>query len=84
MRRPVAIALACTVLLFAGLTTWVGMISGAPPQFLVADAIGGLTFLAAGLVAVVLRPGSAAGPALMASAALWFLGSYGPTGQPRA
>lgn len=82
MRRPATLVLTLTVLAFAGVTTWVGAISGAPPQFLVADAAGGLTFLAAGTIAMVLRPASPAGPALALSSALWFVGSYGPTGQP--
>ncbi len=67
---------------FAALTTAVGAASGAPLEFLVLDAVTGLTFVGAGLFAAWYRPSSPAGPLLMASGALWFVGSYGPTARP--
>ncbi|MBA2264671.1 MAG: sensor histidine kinase [Chloroflexi bacterium] len=77
-----ALALAAGVIAFAAVTTVVGMASGAPPQFLVADLVMGLTFVASGLIAVWLRPHSPAGPMLLVCGALWFVGSYAPSGQP--
>ena len=82
MSRHAAIASSIAVGVFALVTTGVGISSGAPPQFLVADLVGGLSFLVSGLAAVWLRPRSPAGPMLIACAALWFVGSYAPTGQP--
>lgn len=82
MSRPAAIASSLAVGVFAFITTGVGIASGAPPQFLVADLVGGLSFLLSGLAAVWLRPRSPAGPMLITCAALWFVGSYAPTGQP--
>jgi signal transduction histidine kinase len=67
---------------FAAVTTVVGAASGAPPEFLVLDAVTGLSFVAAGLVGAWYRPSSPAGSLLIASGALWFVGSYGPTGRP--
>lgn len=74
--------LAMAVTAFAALTTGVGSASGAPALFLVLDGTLGLTFVACGLAAASLRPGSPAGPILMVSGVLWFIGSYAPTGQP--
>lgn len=82
MSRRAGLALAAGVVGFAILTTMVGMASGAPPDFLVADLAMGLTFVVAGLAAVWFRPASPAGPMLLVSGLLWFLGSYGPSGQP--
>jgi signal transduction histidine kinase len=82
MSRRRGLALAAGVVVFATITTFVGSASGAPAQFLVLDLVTGLTFVVAGLVAVWLRPGSAAGPMLIASGGLWYVGSYAPTGQP--
>jgi signal transduction histidine kinase len=76
------LALAAGVLAFAFVTTLVGAASGAPADFLVADLVMGATFIAAGLTAVILRPGSPAGPMLLVSGALWFVGSYSPSRQP--
>lgn len=67
---------------FAAVTTAVGAASGAPLEFLVLDGVTGLSFVVAGLVAAWYRPSSPAGPLLMASGALWFVGSYGPTLRP--
>jgi signal transduction histidine kinase len=82
MSRRSAVLLAIGVTLFAALTTVVGAASGAPARFLVLDATTGLTFVAAGLVAAWFRPASPAGLLLLVSGALWFVGSYGPTGRP--
>jgi signal transduction histidine kinase len=80
---PRAVVLAGVgVAVFAIATTLVGIASRAPADFLVIDLATGSTFLVAGLVAARLRPGSPAGPALLVSAVLWFVGSYGPSGQP--
>ena len=81
MSRRVVLA-AIGVAAFALVTTLVGIASGAPVDFLVLDLVTGSSFLAAGLVAARLRPGSPAVPALLTAAALWFVGSYGPSGQP--
>jgi signal transduction histidine kinase len=80
-RRAVVLA-AVGVAAFAAATTLVGSASGAPVDFLVLDLLTGSSFFIAGLAAARLRPGSPAGPALLLSAVLWFVGSYGPSGQP--
>jgi signal transduction histidine kinase len=82
MSRRSAVALAAGVVAFAAITTAVGAASGAPPQFLVADLVTGMTFVSAGLAAVWLRAGSPVGPSLLVCGALWYVGSYAPTGQP--
>lgn len=82
MSRRSAVFLAVGVTLFAALTTVVGAASGAPARFLVLDAATGLTFVVAGLVAAWFRPASPAGLLLLVSGALWFVGSYSPTGRP--
>ena len=80
-RRSVVLA-AVGVAAFAAVTTLVGSASGAPVDFLVLDLVTSSAFLVAGLAAARLRPGSPAGPALLVCAVLWFVGSYGPSGQP--
>ena len=82
MSRRTGLTLAVGVVAFAGVTTLVGMASGAPVDFLVLDLATGLTFVVAGLAAVWLRPSSPAGPALLACGGLWYVGSYGPSSQP--
>ena len=82
MSRRSGLALAAGVIAFAAITTLVGIASGAPLDFLVLDLVTGLTFVVAGIAAVWLRPGSPAGPMLLVSGALWYVGSYGPSGQP--
>ncbi len=82
MSRRAGLAFAAGVVTFALATSGVGIASGAPPQFLVADLVTGLTFVVGGLAAVWLRPGSPAGPLLLASGGLWYVGSYAPTGHP--
>jgi signal transduction histidine kinase len=82
MTRRSGLVIAAGVVAFAALTTMVGVASGAPPQFLIADLATGLTFVVAGIVAVWLRPGSPAGRLLLLSGGLWFVGSYAPSGQP--
>jgi signal transduction histidine kinase len=77
-----ALALAAGVIGFALLTTAVGMAHGAPLHFLVTDLAMGLVFVACGLAAAWLRPGSPAGPMLLVCGGLWFVGSYAPTGHP--
>ena len=82
MSRRSGLALAAGVIAFAAITTLVGIASGAPLDFLVLDLVTGLTFVVAGIAAVWLRPASPAGPMLLVSGALWYVGSYGPSGQP--
>ena len=82
MSRTAGLVLAAVVVVFATITTFVGNASGAPLQFLVLDLVTGVTFVVAGLAAVWLRPGSPAGPALLVCGALWYVGSYAPSGQP--
>ena len=81
MRRPAAVLLAAGVTGFAALTTAVGAASGAGIDFLVLDGVTGMTFVVAGLAAAWLRPASPAGPLLLASGGLWFVGSYAATGR---
>ena len=82
MSRRSAVILAVGVTLFAAVTSLVGAASGAPARFLVLDAVTGLSVAVAGLVAAWYRPASPAGPLLLVSGALWFVGSYSPTGHP--
>ena len=81
MSRHGALALAIGVTAFAAVTTIVGASSGAPLEFLVLDLVTGSSFVAAGLAAVWLRPGTPSGLMLLISGALWFVGSYAPSGQ---
>ena len=49
---------------------------GAPPfGFVVPDTVGGLMFIGAGALAWTRRPANFTGPLLVASGALWFVGS---------
>ena len=82
MSRRATLALAAGVAAFAAVTTAVGALSGAPLRFLVLDLVTGSSFIVAGLAAAWVRPGSKVGPMLLASGALWFVGSYAPSGQP--
>ncbi len=68
------------LLAFTIVTAKVGLDAGAPVRFLVLDTLLGLTFLVAGMLAWGRRPDVRTGPALTVCAALWFLGSYGPSG----
>ena len=65
---------------FVLLTAALGAVHGAPTRFLVIDTAGGLVFAVAGIVAWERRPEVWAGPVLVASAALWSVGSYAPMG----
>ena len=82
MNPRVVVLAGVGVAVFATATTLVGIASNAPADFLILDLATGSSFLIAGLAAARLRPGSPAGPALLVSAVLWFVGSYGPSGQP--
>ena len=73
---------AAGVIAFAAVTTVVGVVSGAPLDFLIADVVTGMTFVVAGYAAIRLRRASPAGPMLLACAVLWWVGSYSPSGQP--
>ena len=64
---------------FVLVTHYVHIAAGAPLTFLVLDTSLALLFLGAGAVAWQRRPTSRTGPVLVLSAALWSLGSYGPT-----
>jgi signal transduction histidine kinase len=65
--------------LFVTVTHYVSIAAGAPFEFLVIDTSLALLFLVAGAIAWQRRPTSRTGPILVLSAALWSLGSYGPT-----
>jgi signal transduction histidine kinase len=68
--------------LFAALTTAVGAAAGAPPEFLVLDALMGMTFIATGAIAWLRRPEVLTGQLLVLCGVLNFVGSYGPTELP--
>ena len=68
------------VVAFAAVTAAVGATHGAPVRFLVLDTTLGLVFVAAGVVAWERRPDLPYGAMLIVSGALWFVGSYAPTG----
>jgi signal transduction histidine kinase len=69
-------------LAFVALTAAVGASVGAPPDFLILDTAGAVTFIAAGYLAWRRRPEVLTGPVLIACAVLWSVGSYAPTGLP--
>jgi signal transduction histidine kinase len=66
--------------LFVLVAHYVHIAAGAPLEFLILETAFALLFLVAGAVAWRRRPTSHTGPVLVLSAALWTLGSYGPTG----
>jgi hypothetical protein len=66
--------------LFVLVTHYVEIAAGAPLTFLILDTSLAILFLVAGAIAWQRRPTSRTGPLLVLSAALWSLGSYGPTG----
>jgi signal transduction histidine kinase len=66
--------------LFILASHYVHIAAGAPLDFLVLETSFALLFLVAGAAAWQRRPTSHTGPLLVISAALWTLGSYGPTG----
>ena len=82
MSRRGGALFAAAVVGFAVVTTIVGVLSGAPLDFLIADLVTGMAFVVAGYAAIRLRPASPAGPMLLACAVLWWVGSYSPSGQP--
>ena len=82
MSRRGGALFAAGVIGFAAVTTLVGVVSGAPLDFLIADLVTGMAFVVAGYAAIRLRPASPAGPMLLACAVLWWVGSYSPSGQP--
>ena len=82
MSRRGGALFAAGVIGFAAVTTLVGVVSGAPLDFLIADLVTGMAFVVAGYAAIRLRPASPAGPMLMACAVLWWVGSYSPSGRP--
>jgi len=65
---------------FVVVTHYVGIAAEAPLTFLIIDTGIGLFFVTVGAIAWRRRPTSRTGPLLVLSAALWSLGSYGPTG----
>ena len=65
--------------LFVLVTHYVGVAAGAPLEFLAIDTSLALLFLVAGAIAWQRRPTHRTGPILVLSAALWSLGSYGPS-----
>jgi signal transduction histidine kinase len=82
MSPRLATLFAAGVIAFAAITTLVGVATGAPLDFLIADAVTGMAFVVAGYAAARLRPASPAGPILLACGVLWYIGSYSPSGQP--
>ena len=82
MSRRGGALFAAGVIGFAAVTTLVGVVSGAPLDFLIADLVTGMAFVVAGYAAIRLRPASPAGPMLLTCAVLWWVGSYSPSGQP--
>jgi signal transduction histidine kinase len=55
---------------------WVSIHHHVPENHLI-DALGGLSFLAAGLVALDRRPGNAIGKLMIAYVVVWYLGNWG-------
>lgn len=68
------------VVVFAGVTAAFGATHGAPVRFLVLDTVFGLMFVLAGFIAWERRPEVPYGAMLVLAGALWFVGSYAPTG----
>ncbi len=76
MRRGLAVG----AVAFALVTLLTNAQLGASPQFLLADALGGLMFIAAGALAWERRPDVRSGPLLLACGLIWFAGSWAATG----
>jgi len=60
---------------------WVSIHHGIPENHLI-DALGGLAFLAGGIIALDRRPGNAIGPLMVAVALVPYLGNYGNLNVP--
>ncbi|HXV70788.1 MAG TPA: sensor histidine kinase [Acidimicrobiia bacterium] len=68
------------VVTFGVTTAVVGATQGAPTRFLVLDTLFGLAFVVAGIVAWERRPEVPFGAMLVLCGALWWVGSYAPSG----
>src|SRR5690349_2126290 len=75
-RRTWLSVLAVGCLAWALGAEWVSIQREVPENHLL-DLLAGLSFLAAGLVALDRRPGNRIGPLLLAAGLAWFCGNYG-------
>ena len=75
-RRWALVALGLAALVWALGGEWVSISHGVPESHLL-DVTVGLSFFAAGIVALDRRPGNVIGPLMIALAATWFLGNWG-------
>src|SRR6266568_7820621 len=75
-RRWALVALGGAALVWALGGEWVSISHGVPESHLL-DVTVGLSFFAAGIVALDRRPGNVIGPLMIAFAATWFLGNWG-------
>jgi len=75
-RRWALVALGLAALVWALGGEWVSISHGVPESHLL-DVTVGLSFFAAGIVALDRRPGNVIGPLMIAFAATWFLGKWG-------
>jgi len=80
-RRWWLLALAVGALVWALGGEWISISNGVPENHFL-DAMVGLSFFGAGIVAIDRRPGNVIGPLMICYAAAWFLGNWGQTGLP--
>ena len=75
--RPIRLGLIGLGVAFGAGAEWVRLAAGWPVQWVVADAIPGVLFLASGYTAWERRPGNRIGPLMVATGFAWFVGTYG-------
>jgi hypothetical protein len=80
-RRWWLIGLGVAALCWALGGEWVSVHHGVPENHLL-DAMVGLSFFGAGIVAIDRRPGNVIGPLMVAYATTWFFGNWGNLGYP--
>ena len=80
-RRWWLLALGVAALTWALGGEWNSIAHGVPENHFL-DAMVGLSFFGAGIVAIDRRPGNLIGPLMICYAVAWFLGNWGETGLP--
>jgi signal transduction histidine kinase len=74
-----ALAVVCLAWALGG--EWVSIHHGVPENHFI-DALGGLAFLAGGVIALDRRPGNAIGPLMIAFGIIWYFGNWGNLNVP--
>ena len=84
MSYPRLVLLGLVGLLVGGVGEWSAAVNGQHPMIAGADLAVGMTYLAAGMVAMRRRPGNRIGLIMAAFAFAWFIGAWGNVHIPRA